>query len=131
MQRRDVNPTTWLDPFGIQQGVEVTRADRVLYLTAQTSTSADGQPVHDGDMLAQFQLAWSNLKDVLDDSRMSPENVVRLNVFTTDLPLFMEHAQTIGEMVAVDGATGASTILGVEALLWPELMIALEATAVA
>ena len=131
MERREINPTDWLLGFNVNHGVEVTGIQRVLYLSGQTSTGADGAPLHAGDLTAQFRMAWSNLKDALAAAGMDPTNIVRLNMYTTDVPGFMASAGDIMPIFAGDGCKPVSTLLGVAALFDPEIMIELEATAVA
>ncbi len=131
MERREINPTDWLLGFNVNHGVEVTGTERVLYLSGQTSTGADGAPLHAGDLVAQFGMAWSNLKDALTAAGMDPTNIVRLNMYTTDVPGFMASAGDIVPIFAGDGCKPVSTLLGVAALFDPEIMIELEATAVA
>lgn len=131
MNKREINPTDWLRGFNINHGIEVTRADRVLYLSGQTSNGPDGAPMHAGDIVAQFKLAWSNVKDALHAADMDASNIVRMNIYTTDVAAFMAAA---GELVTVygdDGCIPTCTLLGVAALFEPELMVELEATAVA
>jgi enamine deaminase RidA (YjgF/YER057c/UK114 family) len=131
MERREINPTDWLLGFNVNHGVEVTGTERVLYLSGQTSTAADGAPLHAGDLVAQCGMAWSNLKDTLKAAGMDPTNIVRLNMYTTDVPGFMASAGDIVPIFAGDGCKPVSTLLGVAALFDPEIMIELEATAVA
>jgi len=131
MEKREINPTDWLLSFNINHGIEVTNGQRVLYLSGQTSNAADGAPMHAGDLVAQFRQAWSNLKDALAGAGMDPTNIVRLNMYTTDVPAFMERAGDLVSIMAGDGCRPVSTLLGVAALFEPELMIELEATAVA
>jgi enamine deaminase RidA (YjgF/YER057c/UK114 family) len=131
MDRRKINPTDWLQGFNINHGIEVTGAERVLYLSGQTSNGPDGAPLHAGDLVAQFRQAWSNLNDALAASDMDATNIVRLNMYTTDVPGFMAAAGDLVTIFASDGCNPVSTLLGVTALFDPELMIELEATAVA
>lgn len=131
MERREINPTDWLLGFNINQGIEVTSAQRVLYLSGQTSNGPDGAPLHAGDLVAQFRQAWSNLKDALAAAGMDATNIVRLNMYTTDVRAFMASAEDIVPIFAGDGCRPVSTLLGVSSLFEPELMIELEATAVA
>lgn len=131
MERREINPTDWLSGFNINHGIEVTGAQRVLYLSGQTSNGPDGAPLHEGDLVAQFQAAWSNLKDALAAAGMDPTNIVRLNIFTTDVPAFMTQAGDLIPIFAGDGCKPVSTLLGVAALFDPAIMVELEATAVA
>jgi enamine deaminase RidA (YjgF/YER057c/UK114 family) len=131
MQTREINPTPWLQGFNINHGIEVTGAQRVLYLSGQTSNAADGSARHVGDLVAQFALAWSNLKDALAQANMTPSNIVRLNMYTTDIDAFMGAAGQLVPIFAGDGCKPVSTLLGVARLFQPGLMIELEATAIA
>jgi enamine deaminase RidA (YjgF/YER057c/UK114 family) len=131
MQTREINPTSWLQGFNINHGIEVTGAQRVLYLSGQTSNAADGSSMHAGDLVAQFKLAWSNVKDALAMAEMGPSNIVRLNMYTTDVDAFMGAAGDIIPVFAADGCKPVSTLLGVARLFEPSAMIELEATAVA
>lgn len=131
MQRREINPTDWLLAFNINHGIEVTGGQRVLYLSGQTSNAADGASRHPGDLVAQFKLAWSNVKDALAAAEMMPSNIVRLNIYTTDVDAFMAAAGELVAIFAEDGCKPVSTLLGVARLFEPEIMIELEATAVA
>lgn len=87
--------------------------------------------MHAGDLVAQFRLAWSNLKDALAAADMIPSNIVRLNMYTTDVQAFMAAAGELVPIYAEDGCKPVCTLLGVSGLFEPELMIELEATAVA
>ncbi|MEP7215566.1 MAG: RidA family protein [Anaerolineaceae bacterium] len=131
MERRAINPTSWLGAFNIEHGIEVTGAQRTLFLSGQTSNGADGEPLHPGDFSAQFKLAWSNLKDALAEAGMTPADVVRLNIYTTDVDAFMGAAGELVPVLAGDGCKPVSTLLGVTRLFEPTIMVELEATAVA
>jgi enamine deaminase RidA (YjgF/YER057c/UK114 family) len=72
VQTREINPTAWLQGFNLNHGIEVTGAQRTLYLSGQTSNAANGSPLHPGDLVAQFKLAWSNLKDALQRPAWRP-----------------------------------------------------------
>ena len=112
MQKREINPTEWLQAFNINHAIEVTGGERVLYLSGQTANAADGT-AHPGDLVAQFRLAWSNLKDALAAAGMDPTNIVRLNMYTTDVDGFMAAAGELVPIFAQDGCKLVSTLLGV------------------
>ena len=131
MKSRAINPTPWLQHFGLNHAVEVTGAGRVLYASGQTSTADDGSALHEGDIVAQFAEAWKNLKAVLAEAEMAPSNIARLNIYTTDVAMFMEHAEALIPIWSADGAQPACTLLEVAALFDPALMVEIEATAVA
>jgi enamine deaminase RidA (YjgF/YER057c/UK114 family) len=131
VERTAVNPWQWSLNFGFSQGEVVEGGQRVLFCAGQTSVDGDGNPQHPGDMAAQIALAADNLEAVLDQAGMSWSNVVRLNFYTTDVDAFFEHAGVLGERTGAAGVTPPGTLLGVARLAFPELMIELEATAVA
>ena len=70
MEIRNINPQTWLGAFNLNQAIEVTGGQRVLYVSGQTSNDASGAPMHAGDLAAQFKLAWKNLIEVLAGDRI-------------------------------------------------------------
>lgn len=131
MQKRAINPTPWLQGFNMNHAIEVRGGERALYLSGQTASAADASALHPGDLVAQFQVAWDNLKAALGGAEMQPENVVRLNIYTTDVSQFMEKAGEIIPIFAGDGVQPVCTLLGISALYDPDLMVELEATAVA
>ena len=62
---------------------------------------------------------------------MDPTNIVRLNMYTTDVDGFMAAAGVLVPIFAEDGCKPVRTLLGVTRLFEPEIMVELEATAVA
>jgi len=131
MKTRAINPTPWLQHFNMNHAIEVTGASRTLFLSGQTSTNADGDPLHPGDLVAQFQTALDNLKAALSEADMEPTHIVRMNIYTTDVAQFMEKADDIIPIFAADGVQPVCTLLGISALFDPDLMVEIEATAVA
>ena len=129
--REAVNPWSWQDQFGFVQANVVPDGRRVAYCAGQTSVDADGNPVHEGNMSAQIQQAFANLETVLRGSRMTLADVVRLNYFVTNVDAFFAAGETLGSLLANAACRPASTLLGVSRLAFPELLIELEATAVA
>jgi len=132
VDRRNVNPWSWQDQFGFSQAVEVIGAARVLHCAGQTSSAADGSTLHPDDMRGQTAAALDNLEQVLQDAEMSLANVVQLNYYITDVDrYFAEGAEVVGMRLAAAGVQPASTLLGVTRLAFPDLLIELEAVAVA
>jgi enamine deaminase RidA (YjgF/YER057c/UK114 family) len=131
MQVRPINAQTWLGNFNVNQAIEVTAGQRVLYVSGQTSNDANGAPMNPGDLVAQFKLAWKNLVEVLAAANMKPGNIVRLNLYTTDVEGFMAKAGAMVPIIAEAGCKPVSTLLGVTRLFQPSIMIEIEATAVA
>ena len=131
MQKRAINPTPWLQHFNMNHAIEVRGGERTLYLSGQTASAPDASALHPGDLVAQFGAAWDNLKAALADADMQPADVVRMNIDTTDVEQFMEKAGDIIPIFAADGVQPVCTLLGISALYDPDLMVEIEATAVA
>ncbi|MEX1019563.1 MAG: RidA family protein [Litorilinea sp.] len=130
MERRIINPWTWQDAFGFVQAVEVSGEGRVLFCAGQTANDADGKPLHAGDMRAQINSALDNLETVLKEAGFELEDVVRLNMYTTDVDLLLQNYDALVGRLAAAGCRQSATLLGVTRLAFPEWLIELEATAV-
>ncbi len=131
MDREIINPWAWQDQFGFVHANKVTGAGGVLFCAGQTSSDADGAPVHAGDMAAQVEQAFDNLERVLGDAGMTLADVVRLNYYTTDVDAFFGVGEQLGKRLSEGGCRPASTLLGVTRLAFPEFLIEIEATAIA
>ncbi|MEU0554368.1 RidA family protein [Dactylosporangium sp. NPDC049742] len=131
MQRTAVNPVAWSLDMGFNQGELVSGETRTLYCSGQTAMSADGRPMHDGDMAAQLALSLDNLEAVLAEAGMSLENLVRLNVYTTDVDLLFPHYGVLASRLGAAKVAPATTMLGVTRLAIPGQLVELEGTAVA
>lgn len=130
VERTAVNPVTWSVEMGFNQGELVSGHTRTLYCSGQTAMGGDGKPRHVGDMAAQLALSLDNLEAVLEEAGMSPANLVRLNVYTTDVDLLFQHYGVLASRLGAFGVTPATTMLGVTRLAIPTLMVELEGTAV-
>ena len=130
IQRTAVNPWPWSVQMGYNQGEVVEGHRRVLFCAGQTAMSADGQPQHAGDMGAQVAMAVDNLEAVLAAAGMGLANIVRLNIYTTDVDGFFESYGAMAERLGAVGVTPPGTLLGITRLAFPELMVEIEATAV-
>lgn len=131
MERRVINPWTWQDNLGFVQANEVSGVQRVLICSGQTSVDAEGRPMHPRNMRAQITQALDNLETVLQQAGFRLSDVARLNIYTTDVDAFFEAYDVVAGRLAAAGCRQASTLLGVSRLAFPELMVELEATAVA
>ncbi|MFC7039283.1 RidA family protein [Nonomuraea rubra] len=131
MERTAVNPWAWSVELGYNQGEVVSGHTRTLYCSGQTAMSADGKPQHAGDMAAQLALSLDNLEAVLGEAGMSLANLVRLNVYATDVDRLSDHYGVLAERLGAAGVAPSTTMLGVTRLAIPDLMVELEGTAVA
>lgn len=131
MDKRVINPWPWSEKHEFVQAVRLDAPSRMLVCSGQASMSADGKALHPGDLRAQINQALDNLEVVLREAGFTLADVVRLNYFTTDMDGFFQNNQDLKQRLADAGCQCVSSMYGVTRLGAPELMIEIEALAVA
>jgi enamine deaminase RidA (YjgF/YER057c/UK114 family) len=126
MERTPINPWPWSVNLGFDQAQLIEGHQRQLVCSGQDAVDADGNPQHPGDMAAQLELALDNLQAVLTAADMTLANIVRLNVYTTDLDEYFKHFARVNDRFG--NSRYATTVLGVSQLP-AQLLVMLEATA--
>jgi enamine deaminase RidA (YjgF/YER057c/UK114 family) len=101
--------------------------DHELVCSAQNTVDPDGNPVHAGDFAAQLGHALDNLETVLAGADMGVADIVRLNLYATDLDALFQNFTQVTQRF--DGNRFDTTVLGVSALASPDVQVALEAIA--
>ncbi len=130
MSAQVINPWTWQEQFGFVHGNVVPGDARTVYVAGQAAVDDEGRPTHEGDMIAQVAVSLDNIEAVLREAGMTLANVVRLNIFTTDVDAFFGAHPSLVARLDEAGCKPASTLLGVARLAFPEMLVELEATAV-
>ncbi|MGI9657577.1 MAG: RidA family protein [Gaiellaceae bacterium] len=115
----------WYEPFKIALGY---RVGDVIILSGQAAIDREGNVVGAGDFDAQAEQVFDNLEFVLGVAGSSFRNIINVNIFVTDMskfPKVMELREKYFE-----APYPADTIVEVNALALPELMIEIQAIAV-
>jgi enamine deaminase RidA (YjgF/YER057c/UK114 family) len=68
---------------------------------------AEGRPLHQGDMRAQFIEAMDNLETALREADVALSDVMRLNYYTTDVDRFFEVYDVLTSRLAEAGCRPA------------------------
>ena len=124
-----INPWQWQEHYGFVQGNKVTDAVTTLYIAGQTAADEHGQCLHPGDMGKQLEQVVANIEAVLSGAGMDFTHVVRLNVYTVDMPkMLAAHEHMVG-LLRARGCRHVGTLLGVSALADPEALVEIEVTA--
>jgi enamine deaminase RidA (YjgF/YER057c/UK114 family) len=129
--RTAINPTSWSTKLGFDQAQLVGNQQRLLVCSGQDAVDDDGNTQHPGDMTAQLELSVDNLESVLAAADMTLANIIRLNVYTIDLDNLAEHWTHLRKRFGSSDDRFVTSVLGVTRLFTPDLMVMLEATAVA
>ncbi len=101
----------------------IITSGRTLYTSGLTSTDGDGNVVGAGDMGAQVERVFARLEAILDEVGADFSQVVKYNVFVTDMDAYFEAAAHRDFYVD----TPASCLIEVKGLARPELLVELEA----
>ncbi len=129
MKRTAVNPWPWSLNHGYNQAELLDGLNRQLVCAGQTAVDAEGNPQHPEDMRSQMALALDNLEAVLSAAGMGLADVVRLNIYSTDVDESLKNFDVVGSRFGPVGAAPPMTLLGVTRLAIPPLMFEIEATA--
>lgn len=125
--QKAINPTGVSTPPYYSQAIEVSGFTRTLYVSGQVGVAADGSfPPNVGE---QAKLAIANLKAVLAEAGMDRDNIVKNTIYLTDPSHMQQFMAAGGELLSSPPA--ASTLLIVNALANPALLVEIEAVAVA
>ena len=129
-ERSTINPWSWSLKLGFDQAHLIEGHKRELVCSGQDALDAGGNPQHPGDMAAQLELALDNLQAVLAAADMGLANIVRLNVYTTDVDELFKHWARLPDRFGNSDGRFVTSVLGVTRLAAPQLLVLLEATAI-
>jgi reactive intermediate/imine deaminase len=126
-QIQRINPPALSAPTGYTHVVQVN-GGRTIYIAGQVSLDKAGNVVGAGDFKAQTRQVFDNLKAALAAVGATFDNVVKTNMYVTDL----SEVQALRDIRKgyYGGDSPASTLVQVVRLARPEFMIEVEAIAV-
>lgn len=111
------------------QVVVVSGAGRQIFVAGQVARDVNGEVVGKGDMAAQIAQVGENIKACLEAAGASLDDVVKTTTYVTDIEEYFKHADV--RLRYFGGATPTSTTVEVSRLASPELMVEIEAFAIA
>jgi len=95
-----------------------------IKISGAVSMDDAGNPIGIGDFGQQMRNCYADLEKVLAHYNATFDDVVVENIFTTDMPQFLEHADYRNSIYTKQFPTGSW--LGVKELALPEFMIEIE-----
>lgn len=121
------NPPALGVPPSYSHGIEVAAGARTLYTAGQVGWDVNGN-IENG-IAAQTKQAFANLRSVLRSAGMDLENIVKTTIYLTNLDDYQEYARVRSEILGT--TKPASTLVVIKQLVKPELLVEIEAIAVA
>lgn len=126
-----INPPHLAPARGFSHGI-ATRDGQTLYLAGQDAGDATGTIVAPGDIVAQYEQVLSNLRGVVEAAGGTMSDIVKLNIFVTDLAAYRAALPALGKIHRAYFGRYYPTIalVGASALFQPDALIEMEGVAV-
>jgi enamine deaminase RidA (YjgF/YER057c/UK114 family) len=115
------------DPYEQYNIAQAHEVDNKLHISGQASIDQHGELVGVGDFDAQVAQVFENLQRVLAAGGSSLEQVLTVTIYLTDMSYFGTIVEAREECCSEPYS--ADTIVEVEALALPDLMLEIEAVA--
>ena len=129
MKRETLNPATPSTPRGYSHVTVVTSA-RQVHVSGQVALNTAGEVVGKGDLAAQTEQVYTNLGHALAAAGAKLSDVFKVVTYVVELaPDKAATVRGIRNKYLGDGPYPASTMVGVTALVHPDLLIEIEAIA--
>jgi enamine deaminase RidA (YjgF/YER057c/UK114 family) len=98
MKKQIITPPTLPPPRGFNHGI-LTEGGRILWLAGQDASGADGKIIAPGDMVAQYEQVLKNLQAVMEAAGGKMQDIVKLNIYTTDKALYKANMKAFGRLM--------------------------------
>ena len=126
----EVNPESLRRPTkAYSNGLLIPLGDaELLFVTGQIAQDIDGNVVAPGDIKVQTELVFSRIKDILQEAGMTMDNVVKAQIFLTninDAPIVSKIRDEVFKT-----SRPVSTLLGVSNLVKDGCCVEIEVTAI-
>jgi 2-iminobutanoate/2-iminopropanoate deaminase len=116
----------WEKEYGYSQAVKV---GDTIYVSGQVSHDEKGNIIGLGDMEAQMRQSYANIRKVLAMYGATMENILDETLFVTDMDSAFAAAVKCRQDVFSGSPVVASTIVQIQRLAFPQLMIEIRCVA--
>ncbi len=126
------NPDGLAPPLGAYSHVASGRGP-IVAVAGQVATVGD-RLVGEGDCAAQVVQTFANVKHALASEGLEPRDLLQLTTYLVDanhIPIFYEARARVFEEMFPDGAYPPNTLLVIDRLVQPEILVEMSALAIA
>jgi enamine deaminase RidA (YjgF/YER057c/UK114 family) len=130
MKKRYLNPDGLNEPRFYTHAVTVAGSGKLVYVSGQVSWDAKGTVVGKGDLRAQSEQVFRNVGLALAAAGAGWDDVVKMNGYMVGMsPERVNVYREVRTRFLKSGALPASTLVGVERLVDPDLLLEVEVVA--
>lgn len=115
----------WEDIVGYSRAVKI---GNVVEVTGTVAQGNDGKVVGRNDAYTQTKFIYEKIEKVLEQAGAKMKDVVRVRMFVTDISKWLEYGRAHSEFFK--DIKPCNTMVEVKALIEPDYMIEIEATAI-
>jgi enamine deaminase RidA (YjgF/YER057c/UK114 family) len=127
---RFINPPALPPSRGYTQLVDVPPGSRLVLLSGQVPLDSAGQLVGGSDFRAQATQVFENLKAGLAAGGASFRDVVKISIYLRDVAANLTTFRQVRDQYVNTAAPPASTLVQVDALFRPDVLLEVEVMAV-
>ena len=130
MKKQYLNPKEMSTPRFYTHAVTAEGTGKLVYVSGQVSWDAGGNVVGKGDMRAQSEQVFRNVTAALKAAGADWGDVIKMNGYMVGMNAERVSAyREVRQRFLKEGALPASTLVGVEALVHPDLLLEVEVIA--
>jgi len=125
-----------IDPPGLNKSPAYTQAvaarpGTIIWLSGQVAVNAKGEVVGKGDLKAQLNQAWENVRLALAGSGATFQDVVKVTTYVVNYkPSMRDDIRAARLRFMGDAKPPAATLVGVQSLASEDWLVEIEVTAV-
>jgi len=130
MKKQYLNPKELNTPRFYSHAVTAAGTGKLVYVSGQVSWDASGNIVGKGDMRAQGEQVFKNVGHALAAAGAGWDDVIKMNGYMVGMHAERVNAyREVRQRFLKAGALPASTLVGIERLVDPELLLEVEVVA--
>ena len=132
IDRKILDPAAAPPNLGRYSHVARLKADELLFVAGQVGFNVDGKLINPGDVAAQTKQTFANIGAILESQGAGFGNVVEFTTYLTSadfIPAFMEVRTEVFSEIYPNGDYPPNTLLVVDRLVQPELLVEISAIA--
>ncbi|MBI4454347.1 MAG: RidA family protein [Acidobacteria bacterium] len=135
MNIKIVNPATIAPPIGAYSHaftLDTKSVSNICFISGQVANDPQGNLAGKGDFRAQYLMVYQNLRNLLAAEGATFDNIVQLRTYLTsyeNVHKFFDIRKETYSQWFPSGKYPPNTLLIIDSLVWPDLLIEVEAVA--